>query len=194
MGTAGYKNRCAFFLIWGYFIIHRVLFRPWGSLLYQKKALPKKTLCDHPWKIFSFQCHAGHPYYQSPVPSRSPPASLSLCVCHSARWCGLLLIASTIPTVCPTGGLSSTVCSIGYTVARSSDCATLLNIYYYNVYPPRPAATIGKWIPGRITNRLTRLDPVAAPRGQADISRGRSTPDAPAPCTYHIPTPHYILW
>ena len=63
------------------------------------------------------------------------------------------------------------------------------HILLHNIYLLMPAVMIGKWIPGRITNPLTRLYPVVAPRGQADISRGRSTPNAPAPCDNHIPTP-----
>ena len=78
MGSAGYKNCCAFFLIWGYFIIHQVLFRPWGSLHYQKKALPKKHYATT-GRNFFFSTQTGHPCYQSPEPSRSYPASLSVC-------------------------------------------------------------------------------------------------------------------
>ena len=32
-GIAGFTDRCAFFLIWGYFIIHLVILRPWGCKL-----------------------------------------------------------------------------------------------------------------------------------------------------------------
>jgi hypothetical protein len=70
MGTAGLKNYCAFFLIWGYFIIHLVLFRPWGSLPNQICFTKKKTLCDHRPKLFLFNAMPATSYYQSPEPSR----------------------------------------------------------------------------------------------------------------------------
>ena len=43
--------------------------------------------------------------------------------------------------------------------------------------------------PAELPTARPRLYPVVAPGGQADISRGRSTPNAPAPCDNHIPTP-----
>ena len=61
------------------------------------------------------------------------------------------------------------------------------HILLHNIYLLMPAGVLGKWIPGRITTPLTRLYPVVAPGGQADISRGRSTPNAPAPCDNHRP-------
>ena len=61
-----------------------------------------------------------------------------------------------------------------------------LSIYSYTISIPlsrRPP--LGKTIPGRITNPLTRLYPVVAPGGQADISRGRSTRHTRGPM--HLP-------
>ena len=59
------------------------------------------------------------------------------------------------------------------------------HILLHNIYPLMPAVMLGKTIPGRITNPLTRLYPVVAPGGQADISRGRSTPHTGGPM--HLP-------
>ena len=61
------------------------------------------------------------------------------------------------------------------------------HILLHNIYPLMPAVMLGKTETGRITNPLTRLYPVVAPGGQADISRGRSTPNAPATCDNHRP-------
>ena len=66
------------------------------------------------------------------------------------------------------------------------------HILLHNIYPLMPAEMLGKWIPGRITNPLTRLYPVVAPGGQADISRGRSTPHTGGPMHLpHTPPPLY---
>jgi hypothetical protein len=66
------------------------------------------------------------------------------------------------------------------------------HILLHNIYLLMPAVMLGKTIPGRITNPLTRLYPVVAPGGQADISRGRSTPHTGGPM--HLPqaSPHTI--
>ena len=62
------------------------------------------------------------------------------------------------------------------------------HILLHNIYLLMPAVMIGKTIPGRITKPPLRLYPVVAPGGQADISRGRSTPHTGGPM--HLPHTH----
>ena len=45
LGHSRVKAVAAFFLIWGYFSTHQVVFRPWG-LQNTKNAFYKKMLCD----------------------------------------------------------------------------------------------------------------------------------------------------
>jgi len=45
LGHCWVKAVAAFFLIWGYFSTHQVVFRPWG-LQNTKNAFYKKMLCD----------------------------------------------------------------------------------------------------------------------------------------------------
>ena len=86
------------------------------------------------------------------------------------------------------------MCYIGYTIAYPSDYIIAVNICAYLINPLMPAGVLGKTIPGRITKPLTRLYVVVRPDHQADITRGRSTPDRPQPCDNHIPGLDYILW
>jgi len=54
----------AFFLIWGYFSTHQVVFRPWG-LQNTKNAFYKKMLCDQASDEIIFQI----------ITNRQPPAT-----------------------------------------------------------------------------------------------------------------------
>ena len=105
---------------------------------------------------------------------------------------GLLCLLRTVRLLLSHGYLYYYNNSFIQNVNRPSDSTLTLNIYSVNTYPPQPAVMLGKWIPGRITKPLIRLYPVVAPGGQADISRGRSTPHTGGPM--HLPqaSPHTI--
>jgi len=65
----------AFFLIWGYFSTHQVVFRPWG-LQNTKNAFYKKMLCDQASdKIFFIYQTTRHLFFYDRISMLSIPAS-----------------------------------------------------------------------------------------------------------------------
>ena len=138
----------------GYFIIHQVIFPP---LLIQNYHFKKSFYSLAPPPLATRRSML-EPRTQSldartQIHGAQTLPHCVLCV-RPAQWCVLLWIASTIPTVSYTGGLSICVCYNSYSNAYHSGYTVTVRIHSVNINPPPPAVPFGKTKWGRITTRV----------------------------------------
>ena len=103
IGYTWVKAVAAFFLIWGYFSTHQVVFRPWG-LQNTKNAFYKKMLCDQASdKIFFIYQTTSHLFFYKILRGRSMPRR-QINPVHHSQW---LRCIHPIPP-CPPGPVTDT--------------------------------------------------------------------------------------